>query len=230
MPCTSELVKALSKGRLADVVDALDYVGIRDAGLISSEIRPIYEGIKICGPAKTLRCIPTQRVIYYETPEEYDRIKREWYDSVCGPFGFDDVNEGDVLVASVEGGEQVGLWGSYNGLMAQVRKVSGVVIDGGCRDRRELKLQGAAVFARYLARTQAVGRIEQESVNNTISCGGAQVRVGDIIFGDDDGLAVVPIEHLVSVAKLAAEFHERDKRNRGDLYRKIGIPLDDSVV
>ena len=229
MTDTSGLIKTLSQVRLVDVVDALDYIGIRDAGLISAEIRPIYEGIKICGPAKTVRCIPTRRPIVYKTPEEYEQIRQEWYASICPAFGFDDVQEGDVLVATMEGAE-VGFWGSYNGLIAQARKVSGVVLDGGCRDRRELKVQKTPVFARKCARTETIGRFEQESVNKTVVCGGVQVRVGDIVFGDDDGLAVVPIERLSEVTKLAKEVHELDKRNRGEWYRKMGISPDDTVV
>jgi len=226
---TNDFIRTLRQLRLVDVVDALDYVGIRDAGLISAEIRPIYEGIKICGPAKTVRCIRTQRPMAYKTPEEYEQIRQEWYASICPAFGFEDVQEGDVLVAALEGAE-VGFWGSYNGLMAQARKVSGVVIDGGCRDRRELRLQKAAVYARRFARTETIGRFEQESVNKTVSCGGVQVRVGDIIFGDDDGLAVVPIECLPEVTKLAKEVHDLDKRNRGEWYRKMRIPLDETVI
>jgi 4-hydroxy-4-methyl-2-oxoglutarate aldolase len=230
MAKNKELVKELSKVRLVDVVDALDYVGVRDFGLMSSEIRPIYEGIKICGPAKTVHCVPTQRpMLYYKTPDEYEKIRLEWYASICPAYSFKKVEPGDVLVAAVEGGE-VGFWGSYMDLMAQADKYSGAVVDGGCRDRRELKLQGAKVFARRFARCELIGRFELESVNSTVCCGGVKVRVGDIIFGDDDGIAVVPIEHLEAVTRIAKDVCELDKKNRGVWYRKIGRPLDDTVI
>jgi len=229
MASLRDLIKELCQVRTVDVVDALDNVGVRDAGLMSAEIRPIYEGIKICGPAKTVHCIPTTRVIQYKTPEEYDRIRQEWYDSICPAYAFKDVEKGDVLVAGVEGGE-VGFWGSYMDLMAQADGAAGAVVDGGCRDRRECKLQNAKVFARKYARPELIGRFELESVNKTVVCGGVKVRVGDIIFGDDDGVVVVPFELLAEVTKYALAVCELDKRNRGKWYRKLGKPLDETVI
>jgi regulator of RNase E activity RraA len=224
-----QLVKELSQVRLEDVVDALDYVGVRDAGFMSNEIRPIYEGIKICGPAKTIHYVPSGITLHYKTPEEYEKFRQEWYESVCPAYAFKDVEPGDVLVAAAEGYE-MGLWGSYMDLMAQADGISGAVVDGGCRDRRECKLQGAKVFARNIGRIELIGRFELESVNRTVSCGGVRVRVGDIVFGGDDGLAVVPIEHLKDVVKFAKEVWELDKKNRGIWYRKLNRPLDDTVI
>jgi 4-hydroxy-4-methyl-2-oxoglutarate aldolase len=224
-----ELVRELSQVRLVDVVDGLDYVGVRDAGLMSAEIRPIYEGIKICGPAKTIHYIPTGKTLHYKTPEEYEKFRLEWYESLCPAYAFKNVEEGDVLVAAAEGHE-MGLWGSYMDLMAQADGISGAVVDGGCRDRRECKLQGAKVFAGRYGRTELIGRFELESINKTVSCGGVRVRVGDIVFGDDDGVAVVPIEHLKDVVKFAKDVCELDKKNRGIWYRKLNRPLDDTVI
>ena len=72
------------------------------------------------------------------------------------------------------------------------RGIAGVVIDGGCRDVAEIRELDFACFARAHVPSgphKGFGGI----IDVAISCAGCPVSPGDIVIGDDDGVAVVPL-------------------------------------
>jgi regulator of RNase E activity RraA len=138
------------------------------------------------------------------------------------------VKPGDLLVLDLSGLE-VGFWGSNVGLNAVSKGVVGVVIDGGCRDTEEVALQKCAVWCRHRARTTVIGRLEFESLNETVNCGGVKVAPGDIVVADDDGVIAVPQQIAADVARLARGELEADKRSRRALYETLDMALDESV-
>ena len=216
--------------RVADVCDGMDWMGLMDIGLVSREIKPITMGVKACGVALTARYIPTQRTIPTMSPEEYTEFVRDWYANVCTykPV-MDLIKPGNILVVDASGLE-VGLWGSNNSLGAIARGATGIIVDGGCRDTYEVKLQKVPVYARHVARTMVQGRLEFESVNQPIMCGEVKVRPGDIVVADDDGVIVVPQEQAEDVAREALHELENDKIGRRKLYGKVGLELDETVL
>lgn|GEM_PF-3719206 len=57
--------------RVVDVVDTLDGIGYFDIGLVSGDIRPLWEGMKFWGVAFTVRCVPANRPMWkLDTKEE----------------------------------------------------------------------------------------------------------------------------------------------------------------
>jgi regulator of RNase E activity RraA len=82
---------------------------------------------------------------------------------------------------------------------------------------------------RSRGRTIIPGRIEVIEVQSTIGIGGAQVRPGDIVGCDDDGLIVVPIEIAKQAALHAKAVLAADMRARGKRYEKLGMAADASV-
>jgi regulator of RNase E activity RraA len=46
---------------------------------------------------------------------------------------------------------------------------------------------------------------------------------------DGDGVIVVPREHALEVGKLAREIHIDDEKSRAERFRRLGIPLDETV-
>lgn len=222
-------IERLFKGlRVADVSDGMDAIGLRNVGLVSSAIRPVWRGARISGRAITARYVPTNEVVPTMSPEEYAEYSRHWYAEKC-PYPFLQVAKpGDVLVLDLSGLE-VGFWGSNVALAAKKVGIVGVIIDGGCRDTYEIEKQRCPVWTRHVARTTVIGRLEFAGINETVNCGGVKVRPGDIVVADDDGVIIVPREVASEVAKWARRELENDKRARRKLYEELGLPLDETV-
>lgn len=151
-------------------------------GAMHSAIKPIQPGSKVCGPAFTVRC-PVG-------------------DNLTLLLALDLSMEGDVLVVDVGGISESGGWGEITTTLAKVRKLEGIVIDGGVRDVRAIRELAFAVFARTIC---LKGTIKQTlgDLNQPINCGGVVVNAGDLIVGDDDGVVVVQQIELESVLENA---------------------------
>ena len=99
---------------------------------------------------------------------------------------------GEILVIDAGGHDDVALWGGIMTNAAIKRGIAGVVIDGGCRDVAEIRELDFAWFARAHVPSgphKGFGGI----IDGAISCAGCPVSPGDIVIGDDDGVAVVPL-------------------------------------
>lgn len=83
--------------------------------------------------------------------------------------------------------------------------------------------------ARARGRTIIPGRIEVAEVQTRIGCGGAQVRPGDIVGCDDDGVVVVPLEVAREVAIHARAVLLADMRGLRALYQRLGMTPDETV-
>ena len=223
-----DLADKFEKLRVADVVDALDRLGHRDVGMMSQRIRPMWEGIQFAGVAVTARYVPYQGYVPSMSVEEYEKWVGWYYGNGCSYPYMDIVQDGNVICLDMNA-QEVGLWGSHVALAAMHKGVRGVVLDGGCRDRAEIKIQKSKVFSSTPARTEVQGRIQFESMNQPIACGDVQVRPGDVIVADDDGVCVVPPKFIDEVLKIATKVRDDDKKARRARYEKLGLPKDDTV-
>lgn len=216
--------------RVADVCDALDGIGYFDIGLMDASIRPLRLGIKFWGAALTIRCVPANRPMWkLNTTEEIVGAHGAWFKEV-GHIRFNDlIQPGHVLVTNTGGAREVGFWGSENSLGAITAGAVGIITDGCCRDTAEIALQKTPVCARARGRTIIPGRIEVAEVQARIGCGGVQVRPGDIVGCDDDGIVVVPQEVAPEVAVHARAILLVDMRARRRHYERLGMPLDETV-
>jgi regulator of RNase E activity RraA len=95
---------------------------------------------------------------------------------------------------------------------AKVRGISGVVIDGACRDLDDCIDIDFPVFARGTVVATARGRIMEQDTNVLIQLGGVQVRPGDVVMGDSSGVVVVPWERVDEVLDKADELFEKEER------------------
>lgn len=214
--------------RVADVSDGMDAVGRRDVGLVDAAIRPVWPGAQAAGRAITARYVATNETVPQMSPEEYADYSGRWYREKCTYPFMDILKPGDFLVLCLSG-LGVGFWGSSIGLAAVEKGVAGVMVDGGCRDTAELARQQCAVWCRTHARTTVIGRLELESLNQVVNCGGVKVTPGDIVVADDDGAIVVPRDIAAEVARYARAEMEADKRARRASYESLGRPFDESV-
>jgi 4-hydroxy-4-methyl-2-oxoglutarate aldolase len=216
--------------RVVDVCDAMDGIGYFDVGLMWPEIRPLWLGIKFWGVALTMRCVPANRPMWrLDSTEEIVDAHGIWFKEVPNPSLSGLIRPGHVLVTDTGGSGEVGYWGSNNSLGMVAQGVVGIVTDGYCRDTAEVALQRTPICARARGRTIIPGRIELVELQTRIGCGGAQVRPGDIVGCDDDGVVVVPLEVAEEVAVHARAVLLADMRGRRRLYERLGMEPDETV-
>ena len=216
--------------RVADVCDAMDGVGHFDIGLMSPEIRPLWPGMKFWGVALTVRCVPANRPMWrLHTTEDIVNAHGIWFREV-GNIGISgEIQPGHVIVTDTGGAREVGYWGSNNGMGTVAAGAVGIVTDGYCRDTDEVIIQKTPICARARGRTIIPGRIEVAEIQARIGCGGVQVRPGDMVGCDGDGVVVVPQGIAEEVAVHARAILLDDMRGRRKLYDRLGLEPDATV-
>jgi len=218
--------------RVVDVADAMDGLGYFNIGLVSQDIRPLWLGQRGWGVADTQRCVPSNKPMWeLKTTEDIVNAHGIWFDKY-GHKGRDlnqHVKPGSVVLTDVGSTGEVGFFGSENVLGLQAAGAVGIVTNGYCRDTGEVTMQKTPMACRARGRTIIPGRIEVVEVQSTIGIGGAQVRPGDIVGCDDDGLIVVPIEVAKQAALHAKAVLIADMKSRGRRYEKLGMAPDASV-
>ncbi len=225
--------------RLTDVCDGMDLIGLQDIGLMDNRIRPLWRDTgefthRFVGFAITVRHVPTNvRVGQNSFPslEGFRKFKSEQYGRAPDAW-LKTARPGDVAVIDAGGVTECGFIGSNNSLGWAEQGVVGVVTNAGARDTDEIiKTARIPVYCENAYSTRGVrpGRLIAESYNFPINCGGVLVFPGDVIVADGDGVIVVPREHALAVGRLAREINSDDEKSRAGRYRKLDIPLDETV-
>jgi len=122
--------------------------------------------------------------------------------------------KGKVLVIDGQGERNTALWGSITTMAARLKGLEGVVIDGAIRDVAGIRRDRFPVFARSVV-PNAGGAEYPGELDVPIQCGGVAVNPGDWVVGDEDGVVVIPANHLSNVLKRAemlAEIEEQIER------------------
>jgi len=115
---------------------------------------------------------------------------------------------GDVLVIAAGGVTDYACFGDATALRMQLKGMAGCVIDGSTRDAASLRAMDFPVFVKGVTARNyhyPYGG-DHGAVNVPIVCDGVQVNPGDVVLGDDDGVAIVP----ATVAMRLAETIERE--------------------
>lgn len=177
-----------------NVSDAMDALGIRGA---TYGIRPMWHTMdRVLGPAVTLKMTAAG-----ETKGKYH----------LGVKAIDAAQSGDVIVVDNGGRIDTSCWGGVLATGAKLKGISGVVIDGACRDLDECVEVGFSVYARGTVVATARGRVQEEATNVMVQFGGVQVRPGDIIMGDKSGVVVVPAERVDEVLEKAESLFQKEE-------------------
>jgi len=97
---------------------------------------------------------------------------------------------GDVLVIAAAGCG-VAVCGELFAAEARRRGLAGIVVDGLCRDLQGLRRGRLPFFARGTS-PMAGTAVSRAPAGRPVRCGGVDVARGDLVFGDDDGIAIAP--------------------------------------
>jgi len=138
--------------------------------------------------------------------------------------GLRQAGPGDVLV--VAGNPEHAVAGELFATEALRRGVAGIVIDGLCRDSRTLAGLDLPVYARGVAPTACPARA-LPVVQVPITIGSVEVRPGDLVRGDDDGLVVGTADELLAVLEAAEAVQRRETALRAAI--EAGASLFDSL-
>ncbi len=105
-------------------------------------------------------------------------------------------------------------WGGIMTATAKGRGARGAVIDGGIRDSYEILEQSFPIFHRYRTSNGMLGRVRVMEYQVPIDIGGVFIYPGDIVFGDMDGVIIVPrniamqvLERTESIVKKEKDIH-----------------------
>ncbi|MBN1887584.1 MAG: hypothetical protein JW850_06325 [Thermoflexales bacterium] len=214
--------------RVCDVRDGMDALGYFHYGSLDPRIRPLWR-TRAYGLARTTRYLPYVGPVPHVSAEQYRQEWTGWYYDEVSPYPWcDDVEEGDFVVID-QSGMNVGLIGSENSLRLFNQGARGIVTNGGIRDTDEIVLEKVPCWSLYAAQTMAQVRVQFDAKNIPVAISGVQVRPGDVVMADGDGVIVVPQEIAEQVARWAHEEHDRDKETRREHYRQAGLAFDDSV-
>ena len=158
-------------------------------------IRPVAPGMKLVGPALTVRTYPGD----WAKPVE----------------AIDEAGSGDVIVIDA-GGVPPAVWGELATRSAVGKGLAGVVIDGAIRDAADIREMGFPAFARHIT-PQAGEPKGLGEVGVAVRVSGQVVEPGDWLLGDDDGLVVLPRARVVELANRAMDCLERENRIRQEI-------------
>jgi len=225
---------ALFEGlRVADVSDGMDSVGLHGVGRVDPAVHALWRDTRkfthrIVGIAVTARYVPARQPPH-PGGEGFDAwVGASYRERTPEPF-VPLLRPGTCLVIEEAVGLDVGSIGSNNIMGWRLRGCVGVVTNGTARDTDEIITERIPLYFRGPGRGIRPGRNEIESVNRPVVIGGVTVVPGDVVVADGDGVVVVPRPYAERVARYARRVLKSDKAARKALYRRLGIPEDESV-
>lgn len=171
----NELGKQLYSGLICDV---LDYFGYRDQSF-TSRFSPAREDMTVFGYA------------YPVQAERVDEMPENALVNQC--TSIDHVKPGDVYVLATKNDDFHGaIWGEIMSTGVRAHGGVGAVINGMLRDTKQILSMDFPVVSRGHLPTTSKGRTEITAWNVPVEIDGVTVNPGDLIFGDVDGVAVIP--------------------------------------
>lgn len=188
-PDVETLVAEYLKLSTPNVSDGLDRLGIKGA---PHGIGPLWPACKkIVGPAATMKLVALGEGLKEPSAAmgSLEAVKA--------------ANLGDVLVIDHGGRLDVNSYGGIVGFTTQHFGLVGCVIDGVTRDVDEYKELGFSVYGKGIIQQSIRNRCDFAGHGIDVELGGVKVRPGDFIMADDNGVLVIPVEHLEEVLEIA---------------------------
>lgn len=179
----------------AVVGDVLDVMGYQNQ-FLPPEIKPLESGAKIVG-----RAMPVLEADYSE-----GEGKGPLADQMFGIMfeALDDLKRDEIYIASGSSFDYA-LWGGLMSTRAKYVGAAGAILNGYIRDSAEIKELGFNVFSRGLyAQDQGV-RGKVLDYRTPIRIGNTTIKSGDLIFGDVEGILIIPQEVEAEALERARE-------------------------
>ena len=175
-------------------------------------LRPIFDFMKgkvYVGTAITVKEVSTTHEPMEVVQKRFQETGRSRIDHALAAIDF--AEPGDIIVIDGEGLEDVAIWGENMAMLAKRNGVCAVVLYGGVRDVAKIRELEFPVFAKGVSPRGSGYFLESVGFNVPVTCGGVQVRPGDIIVGDEDGVVSAPKEYASKVLEIAQEILEKER-------------------
>lgn len=177
----------LAAARPCGINDAMERLGMPRTIIVGyGRLRQTEEAV--VGTALTIRQVPKH---YPATHGQ--RVTRHKEISISL------AQKGDFVVVDAGGRTDVAAWGGNHSTRCHERGVAGVLINGSTRDSDEIRALGFPTFCLGTSPVASQWTQETAEINGSVAFGGVQIRPGDIIVGDGDGLVVIAPEQLPSI-------------------------------
>ena len=172
--------------------DCLDSVGVMHQA-VASRIRPLDENLVMVGRARTAAFM---EVYHHEAGTNPYELEIALVDSL---------KTGEIPVFACSNPARVAPWGELLSTAAMARGAAGALMDGCTRDVKAIRAMQFPVFHGGIAPLDSKGRGKIMAIDVPIVCAGVTVNPGDLVFGDADGVVVIPKSVEDEVLRLAFE-------------------------
>ena len=200
----AELKTVLYSAVLSDTLDG--FGRMRQA--MRPFVRPLDEALVMFGRARTGLYMATYSVADGENPYEIEIAL------------VDDLKPDDVAVFGCGGPtDRIAPWGELLSTASRARGAAGCVTDGLVRDVRQIRALGFPVFHGGIGPLDSRGRGKMMAMDVPTECGGVLVRSGDFVFGDVDGVVVIPQDIAPDVIATALEKISGENKTRAHLEK-----------
>lgn len=186
--------------------DCLDSVGLMHQAL-PSRIRPLDEERVMVGRARTAAFM---EVYHHEPGTNPYELEIALIDSL---------QPDEIPVFACSNPARVAPWGELLSTAAKARGAAGALMDGCTRDVRAIRAMDFPVFHGGIGPLDSKGRGRIMAIDVPIACAGVPITSGDLIFGDADGVVVIPKSVEANVIALAFEKVTGERNTLHDLQR-----------
>lgn len=198
----------LYSGILCDVMDQMGY---RNQAL-GNVLKPLKDDTVIFGPAFT--AIANE---VYSMPDDPLTAQAKIVDQL---------QEGEVFVLSTRGNINCATFGDLFATRVNAKKGAGVLLDSYARDIKNLKEMDFQLFYKGTNPLTSKGRTEINEAQLPVTIDGVTIKPGDYIYGDIDGVCVIPQEIVAEVFKRAEQTIEDERVVRDAL--EGGMSIEDA--
>jgi 4-hydroxy-4-methyl-2-oxoglutarate aldolase len=193
------------------IADMLDKKGYRNQ-VLPYYITPFTEVDRLCGIAFTGQGYPCA-----DTKSDDTHQRLAMLDSIT-PY--------TISVWACGGHTEAAHWGEIMSTAARERGCLGAVVDGGVRDVPYINEMEYPVFAKFKCAASSIGRWYIRDWQVPVKIGATTIYPGDLVFGDTDGVVVVPKDIIMEVLVEAEDVFVREGGMRREL--RAGVSITDA--